>query len=75
MVLGIREGELTDVLRNEPPLTDAETSKRIVYDTDTDGMTVRDDPVSFSQLHRQYGFRMKKEETLFGAEHDPMAEL
>lgn len=75
VVLGVREGELTDVLRNEPPLTDAEISMRIVYDTDADGMTVRDDPVSFSQLHRQYGFRMKKEETLFGAEHDPMAEL
>ena len=46
-----------------------------VYDTLSDGTVVRDCPVSFSQLHRQYGFRMKKEEILMPYEHDPMNEL
>lgn len=73
LVLGIRDDKLTEVLKNE--LSDIAGTKRIVYDSDDDGVVVRDVPMSFSQLHRQYGCRIKKEETLFGAEHDPMSEL
>lgn len=74
VVLGIRENELTDILKTEPSLTDNKGTKRIVYDS-PEGTVVKDVPVSFSQRHREYGYRMKKEEMLFGTEHDPMAEL
>ena len=73
LVLGIRDDKLSEVLKNEP--SEYNGTKRIVYDSDDDGVVVRDVPISFSQLHRQYGCRIKKEETLFGAEHDPMSEL
>lgn len=78
VVYGIRDSELTEILRNEPPLiqdSKNKSARRIVYDTLSDGTVVRDCPVSFSQLHRQYGFRMKKEEILMPYEHDPMNEL
>lgn len=78
VVYGMRDSELTEILRNEPPLIQDSKNKsamRIVYDTLSDGTVVRDCPVSFSQLHRQYGFRMKKEEILMLYEHDPMNEL
>lgn len=75
IVLGIRSEDLIDTLKNEPCLVHNEGSKRIVYDGSSNGTTVQDVPISFSQLHRMYGFRMKKEETLFGTEHDPMSEL
>lgn len=78
VVYGMRDSELTKILRNEPPLIQDSKNKsamRIVYDTLSDGTVVRDCPVSFSQLHRQYGFRMKKEEILMPYEHDPMNEL
>ncbi len=73
LVLGIRDDKLSEVLKNEP--SEYNGTKRIVYDSDDDGVVVRDVPISFSQLHRQYGCRIKKEETLFGSEHDPMSEL
>ena len=73
VVLGIRDDKLTEVLKNEP--SENKSTKRIVYDSVDEGVAVRDVPTSFSQLHRQYGYRIKKEETLFGAEHDPMSEL
>lgn len=73
--LGIRDGSLETALRNEPPLTDPTGSKRLILDSDNEGSAVRDVPLSFSQLHRQYGFRMKKEVQLPAAEHDPMSEL
>ncbi len=78
VVYGMRDSELTEILRNEPPLiqdSKNKSARRIVYDTLSDGTIVRDCPVSFSQLHRQYGFRMKKEEILMPYEHDPMNEL
>lgn len=50
--------------------------KRIVLETEIDGIMVQDNPISFSQLHRQYGYRMVKEEIIKNTdEHDPMAEL
>lgn len=75
IVLGIRDGELTSILKTEPSLLENNKPTRIVYDSDLSGVPVRDKPVSFSQLHRQYGYRMKKEEMLREYEHDPMAEL
>lgn len=78
VVYGMRDSELTEILRNEPPLiqdSKNKSARRIVYDTLSDGTVVRDCLVSFSQLHRQYGFRMKKEEILMPYEHDPMNEL
>ena len=73
VVLGMRQGGLADVLRNEP--SEFTGTKRIVCDSYDGGVPSRDVPVSFSQSHRQYGFRTKKEEMLPGSEHDPMAEL
>lgn len=78
VVYGMRDSELIEVLHTEPPLIQDgrdKSARRIVYDTLSDGTVVRDCPVSFSQLHRQYGFRMKKEEILMPYEHDPMNEL
>lgn len=75
LVLGIRDSELKEALINEPFLTKGNNSRRIVYDVLSDGIIVQDVPVSFSQAHRQYGYRMKKEESLLLNEHDPMAEL
>lgn len=73
VVLGIRDDKLIEVLKNEP--SEYTGTKRIVYDSNDDGVVVRDVPMSFSQLRRQYGYRIKKEESLFGSEHDPMSEL
>ena len=81
IVIGLRDGELIDTLKEEPDIADmtvpagAKASKRLIFDADSDGRIVQDVPVSFSQLHRQYGYRMMKEEMLPGSEHDPMAEL
>ena len=74
VVLGIRDDALLNVLKTEPPMEKCQPT-RIIYDSDEGGQPVRDNPISFSQLHRQYGFRMKKEEMFMGLEHDPMAEL
>ena len=74
LVLGVRDGELDQVLRQEPGLAGGSPS-RIVYDSAEGAAAVRDVPLSFSQLHRQYGFRMKREELLALPEHDPMSEL
>ena len=75
VVWGIRDDELLNALRKESPVKEGFKPTRIVYDSAEGGIPVRDKPVSFSQLHRQYGFRMKKEEIFMGSEHDPMAEL
>ncbi len=74
IVLGMRDGDLISVLKTEPAFFEKSKPTRIVYDSDN-GVPVRDKPVSFSQLHRQYGFRMKTEEMLNISEHDPMADL
>lgn len=78
IVIGIRDGELKEVLKAEPDLIapdDRRPSKRLICDSDNGGTIVQDVPLSFSQLHRQYGCRMKTEEMLSGTEHDPMSEL
>lgn len=74
LLLGIREGTLMQILRNEPRL-ETNTSMRIVCDASENGVPVQDVPVSFSPLHRQHGFRLVQEEIFFSDEHDPMAEL
>ena len=86
LCLGIRQGSLLDVLRTEPMQgRKPETGKlRIVADADpADSAAVprQDLPVSFSPVHRQYGFRPVREwrldrpEMPEPTEHDPMAEL
>lgn len=86
LCMGIREGKLLDVLRAEPLL--AEKNEReplyIVSDADpedTAAVPKRDLPVSFSPVHRQYGFRPVREWRIDRpdmpeeTEHDAMAEL
>ena len=86
LCLGIRQGSLLDVLRTEPMQgRKPETGKlRIVADADpADPAEVprQDLPVSFSPVHRQYGFRpvrewrLERPEMPEPTEHDPMAEL
>lgn len=83
VVLGIRDEEMKAVLQNEPCLFGEwkRRSFRIVYEVPEDGAPVQDLPISFSQLHRQHGWRMKREEmiavqeTASFQEHDPFAEL
>ena len=86
LCLGIRQGSLLDVLRTEPMQgRKPETGKlRIVADADpADPAAVprQDLPVSFSPVHRQYGFRpvrewrLERPEMPEPTEHDPMAEL
>lgn len=71
--LNISEQNLVDALINAAALTDAKPL-RIVYEVTTGGVVVQDVPISFSQLHRQHGYRMKKEEILYN-DHDAFAEL
>lgn len=74
--LGISSDDLVTALKNAEPASEKTDSvRRLVYDADNSGMLVRDVPVSFSQLHRQHGFRRKTEEFLYSSEHDPMSEL
>ncbi len=76
IVLGMRDNEMADILRDEPEICNrCDVSRRIVYDCADDGVMVNDAPVSFSQRHRIYGKRMKREEILYAAEHDPFSEL
>lgn len=86
LCLGIRQGSLLDVLRTEPMQgRKPETGKlRIVADADpADPAAVprQDLPMSFSPVHRQYGFRPVREwrldrpEMPEPTEHDPMAEV
>ena len=86
LCLGIRQGSLLAVLRTEPMQgRKPETGKlRIVADADpADPAAVprQDLPVSFSPVHRQYGFRpvrewrLERPEMPEPTEHDPMAEL
>ncbi len=88
LCLGVREGGLLDVLRAEPSLASKEgktppESFRIVVDTEPSapGAVPRQDlPLSFSPLHRQYGYRAVEELRQDAAdrletEHDPFSEL
>lgn len=86
---GIRDGMLEQVLREEPSLVPTWKRRdampmRLVLDTTPQelGSTYRQDlPISFSPLHRQFGYRTAKEGTVVLSEavsitqHDPFAEL
>lgn len=86
LCLGIQQGELVEVLSAYEPqaLQKEAQSLRITADADpTDPAAVprRDLAVSFSPVHRQYGFRPVREwqvrlpEMPEATEHDAMAEL
>lgn len=76
VVVGIRDGGLTEVLDNEPRICDrADKDVRIVYETYSEGTPVQDKPVSFSQLHRKHDWRLKQEKIILSEEHDPFSEL
>lgn len=89
LCLGIRETELEQALRSEPSLLPAwnkqhAASTRLVMDADPSdpgGAYRQDVALSFSPLHRQFGYRLAKEdtvtlpETLTATQHDPFAEL
>lgn len=85
LCLGVREGELLELLRSEPSLVQAGSAgpMRIVADADPSdaAAAVRYDlPVSFSPIHRQYAPRPVREWTVKEkmpdcTEHDAMAEL
>lgn len=86
LCLGIRQGNVLDVLRAEPSQTQWNRPERMEIVADADpaepaAVPRRDRPVSFSPMHREYGFRPVcvqwadwpgvPEKT----EHDAMAEL
>lgn len=75
--MGVVEGGLIEALRNASPVVDSlkETEMRIVCDAVEGGKIVQDDPVSFSQVHRRYGYRMTSESMIRIGDHDPMKEL
>ncbi len=75
IVLGIRNNKLIDALKNEPSLTKQTNSKRIIYESSKDGVLIQDVPISFSQKHRQYGYRKVTEEIIHNKEHDAFEEL
>ena len=86
LCLGIRAGKLLDTLRAEPLLVKQRNGAplRIVADAapaDAAAVPRRDLAMSFSPIHRQYGFRPVREwntnppEMPGATEHDAMAEL
>lgn len=81
LVCGIREKDLETALRTEPRLCACDAPTRIVMDAlakNADSAPVRDVPLSFSPLRREFGYRRCREIILPGleqTEHDPFAEL
>lgn len=86
LCLGIRNQDLENALRKEPPLTPAwkntdSVPKRMVLDAvpgEPETVPQQDLPLSFSQTHRQFGYRAVREEQtkgLLSTEHDAFAEL
>ncbi len=87
LLLGIRQGNLLEVLQKEPSLCERVKveSLRIVMDADPGeygSAVLKDVPISFDPQHRQYGYRSAKEvyvrkETVVSnnTEHDPFSEL
>ncbi len=85
--LGIRSGELTEVLEKEPVLCERNERQtiRIIADAEPGeyGSAVQKDvPLSFNPEHRQYGYRSAKEIIVRNeagetnsTEHDPFTEL
>lgn len=80
IVLGVKDENILTALKTEPYLykNAHRKSVRISYEVTSGGAMVQDIPLSFSQLHRKHGWRMKREE-LFAVdsnpEHDAFSEL
>lgn len=80
VVLGVKDEDMLAALKNEPFLYENDRRKniRISYEVSSGGAMVQDVPLSFSQLHRKHGWRMKREELFIvdkNAEHDAFSEL
>ena len=85
LVLGIENKNLLSALEEYDSLVPEWYYKknnicRIVYDDpmkEDKAARVQDVPISFSSLHRQYGYRLVSEKQIFlsDEEHDPMQEL
>ena len=87
LTLGIRAAGLVETLENEERLTADKTPMRIITDASDGehGSPIRDLPVSFSPLRREYGFRAaadrgfisfsEQEPPAAETEHDIFAEL
>lgn len=80
VVLGVKDEDMLTALKNEPFLYENDRRKnvRISYEVSSGGAMVQDVPLSFSQLHRKHGWRMKREELITmdkNAEHDAFSEL
>lgn len=84
LVLGIREGNLETVLKQEPSLSKSTVeSYRIICDAVPGERYIsrkKDVPVSFSPFRRQYGYRAVSEKFISLSDsnetnHDPMKEL
>lgn len=80
IVLGVKDEDILTALKTEPYLykNAHRKSVRISYEFTSGGAMVQDIPLSFSQLHRKHGWRMKREELLTvdsNPEHDAFSEL
>lgn len=80
IVLGVKDEDILTALKTEPYLykNAHRKSVRISYEVTSGGAMVQDIPLSFSQLHRKHGWRMKREELLVvdsNPEHDAFSEL
>ena len=80
VVLGVKDEDMITALKSEPFLykNDRRKNVRISYEVSSGGAMVQDVPLSFSQLHRKHGWRMKREELITmdkNAEHDAFSEL
>lgn len=80
IVLGVKDEDILTALKAEPYLykNAHRKSVRISYEVTSGGAMVQDIPLSFSQLHRKHGWRMKREELLVvdsNPEHDAFSEL
>ncbi len=78
--IGLRDGKLLDVLRDEPHLCEWPRSGALYQmdSMDGHGMLLRDVPVSYDPCGRKYGYRRVVEgifSDVVAPEHDPMAEL
>ena len=79
-LLGVKDEDILTALKTEPYLykNAHRKSVRISYEVTSGGAMVQDIPLSFSQLHRKHGWRMKREELLTvdsNPEHDAFSEL
>lgn len=85
LCLGLRQRDLLTALQTEPPLcNNAAAESRIVLDAlpgEPGAAPLRDAVISYSPLHRQYGYRTAREipyrrpPASDGTEHDPFREL